>query len=113
MRVSLVPLYLVITVGPFAKWGINFMTCNPHSTGGHVYIIIYLHTSTFKSELTKDARRHIHHQSQPYRIIKNTLYRIGVDSILHWCLTLEEAEKFLNDYHSGTCGGHMSSYATT
>ena len=35
-----VPLHLVITVGPFAKWGINFMTCNPHSAGGHAYIII-------------------------------------------------------------------------
>jgi hypothetical protein len=27
-------------VGPFAKWGIDFMTCHPHSTGGHGYIIV-------------------------------------------------------------------------
>ena len=35
-----IPLHPVITVGPFAKWGINFMTCNPHSIGGHAYIIV-------------------------------------------------------------------------
>ena len=27
-------------IGPFAKWGIYFMTCNPTSTGGHEYIIV-------------------------------------------------------------------------
>jgi hypothetical protein len=27
-------------VGPFAKWGIDFMTCHPHSVGGHGYIIV-------------------------------------------------------------------------
>ena len=33
-------LHPVITIGPFAKWGINFMMCNPHSTEEHAYIII-------------------------------------------------------------------------
>ena len=72
---------------------------------------MYLQTSTFRSELTKDARRRIRHQSKPYRI-GDTLYRVGVDSVLRRCLTLEEAEKALNDCHSGACGGHMSGYAT-
>jgi hypothetical protein len=36
------PLYLVVFVGPFDKWGIEFMTCNPHSAGGHGYIIVAL-----------------------------------------------------------------------
>ena len=76
-------------------------------------IIVYLQTSTFRSELTKDARRHIRHQSQPYRIVEDTLYRVGVDSIIRRWLTLEEAEKVLNDCHNGTCGDHMSRYATT
>ena len=40
MCAPLVPLHPVITVGPFVKWGITFMTCNPHSAGGHAYIII-------------------------------------------------------------------------
>ena len=40
LRAPLVPLHPVITVGPFAKWGIDFMTCNPHSARGHAYIIV-------------------------------------------------------------------------
>lgn len=39
-RALLVPLHPVVTVGPFAKWGIDLLTCNPHSTGGHDYIIV-------------------------------------------------------------------------
>jgi hypothetical protein len=34
------PLHPVVFIGPFAKWGIDFMTCNPHSVGGHGYIIV-------------------------------------------------------------------------
>eukprot|EP00253_Pinus_taeda_P003403 PITA_03403 len=34
------PLQLVVAVGPFAKWGIDFMTCNPTSAEGHGYIIV-------------------------------------------------------------------------
>eukprot|EP00253_Pinus_taeda_P024692 PITA_24692 len=46
-------------------------------------------------------------------IIGETLYHRGVDTDLRRCLTHEEAEKVLNDCHSGTCGGHRSSYTTT
>jgi hypothetical protein len=34
------PLHPMVLVGPFAKWGIDFMTCHPHSAGGHGYIIV-------------------------------------------------------------------------
>eukprot|EP00253_Pinus_taeda_P032724 PITA_32724 len=34
------PLHPIISVGPFTKWGIDFITCNPHSAGGHAYIIL-------------------------------------------------------------------------
>ena len=34
------PLHLVFYVALFAKWGIDFMTCHPHSVRGHGYIII-------------------------------------------------------------------------
>ena len=73
---------------------------------------MYLQTSTFRSELTKDARHRIRHQSQLYHIIGDTLYRVRVDSVLRRCLTLKEAEKVLNDYYRGACGGHMFGYAT-
>jgi len=75
-------------------------------------IIIYLQTSSFRPAVSKDAWRRIRHQSQPYRIIGDTLYRLSADSVLRRCLTLEEAECVLNDCHSSACGGHMSGYAT-
>ena len=30
----------IVTVGPFYKWAIKFMTCNPPLVGGHKYIIM-------------------------------------------------------------------------
>eukprot|EP00253_Pinus_taeda_P002468 PITA_02468 len=33
-------LQLVVAVRPFTKWGIDFMTFNPTSAGGHGYIIV-------------------------------------------------------------------------
>jgi hypothetical protein len=30
----------MVSVGPFEKCGINFMTCHPHSVGGHGYISV-------------------------------------------------------------------------
>ena len=36
----LTPLQLIIAVGPFTKWGIYFMHCNPTLVRGHGYIII-------------------------------------------------------------------------
>ena len=34
------PLHPVIAVGPFEKWGIDFMHCRPTSAREHVYIIV-------------------------------------------------------------------------
>eukprot|EP00253_Pinus_taeda_P003360 PITA_03360 len=75
-------------------------------------IIMYLQTSTFRSTLTKDDHGRIRHHSQPYRIIGNTLYHVGFDSFLCQCLTIEKAERVLNDCHSRSCGDHMSGYTT-
>lgn len=40
MHVHPNPLFLVITMGPFTKWGIDFTMCNPASAKGHHYIIV-------------------------------------------------------------------------
>ena len=40
MRAHPAPMFPVITVGPFTKWGIDYTTCNPPSARGHCYIII-------------------------------------------------------------------------
>ena len=34
------PLFLVISMGPFTKWGIDYMTCNPISVWEHKHIIV-------------------------------------------------------------------------
>ena len=75
-------------------------------------IITYLQTQTFRPDLSRSDRRKIRFQSQQFKIIGDTLYRRGADSVFRRCLTHEEAERVLNDCHSGACGGHMSGYAT-
>jgi hypothetical protein len=34
------PMFHVIVVGPFTKWGIDFTTCHPTLARGHRYIIV-------------------------------------------------------------------------
>ena len=77
------------------------------------YFMIYLQTQRFQPHLSYDDCHRIRHYSKYYLIINDTLYRHGVDSILWWCLTHEEAEHVLNDCHFGACGGHLSGMATT
>jgi hypothetical protein len=40
MRAQPAPMFLIITVGPFTKWGIDYATCNPPSAREHRYIIV-------------------------------------------------------------------------
>ena len=42
MRFHPSPLYLIITVSPFTKWGVDFIDCNPASAGGHNNIIVVI-----------------------------------------------------------------------
>jgi hypothetical protein len=62
--------------------------------------------------LSSTERRRIRYQERHYIILADTLYRRGIDSIFRCFLTFDEAEKALNDFHSRSCGGHMSGYAT-
>ena len=39
-RTDLAPLHPIIAVGPFSKWGIDFMHCKPTSADGNGYIIV-------------------------------------------------------------------------
>jgi hypothetical protein len=40
MRAHPTPMFPIIIVGPFTKWGIDYATCNPPSARGHHYIIV-------------------------------------------------------------------------
>ena len=75
-------------------------------------IIIYLQMLKVPTHLSRDEQRRLRHVSKNYFIVDNTLYCRGVDSILRYCLTHEEAEVVLNDFHGGACGGHLSGLST-
>lgn len=75
-------------------------------------IIIYLQTQKYRPNTSRSEQKRIRNQEKDYMIVDDTLYRRGVDTVLRRCLTHEEAEKVLNDCHSGTCGEHQSGYAT-
>ena len=40
MRAHLALLHPIVTVGPFSKWAIYYMTINPPSSNGNHYIIV-------------------------------------------------------------------------
>ena len=42
MRLHPTPLHPIVTTGPFTKWGLNFMDCNPASAGRHHHIIVVM-----------------------------------------------------------------------
>ena len=75
-------------------------------------IIVYLQTLKVPNHLSWDERRRLRHVAKNYLIVDNTLYRHGVDSILCRCLTHDEVEVVLNDFHGGACGGHLSGLST-
>jgi hypothetical protein len=62
----------------------------------------------FGNHLSQDDHRRIRHQAPRYLLIGDILYRWGVDTILRRCLTIDEADRVLNDCHSDACGGHLS-----
>jgi hypothetical protein len=67
----------------------------------------------FSPNLSLEEHCCIHHHSKRYLIIGDTLYRRGIDTILRHCLTHDEVERVLNDYHLGACGGHLFGMDTT
>jgi hypothetical protein len=67
---------------------------------------------SFGNHLSRDDRRRIRHQAPRYLLIGDILYRRGVDTILRRCLTIDEADRVLNDCHSDACGGHLSGIST-
>jgi hypothetical protein len=75
-------------------------------------ILLYLQTQCFQPNISREEHRHIRHHSHHYLILSDTFYRRGIDTILRRCLIHEEVERVLNDFHLGTCGGHLSGMAT-
>lgn len=40
------PLHPIVSFGPFSKWGIDFINCNPTSSDGHSYIVVVINYFT-------------------------------------------------------------------
>jgi hypothetical protein len=78
----------------------------------HHHLLIYLRTQNFGNHLSRDDHRRICHQAPRYPLIGDIVYRQGVDTILRRCLTIDKADRVLNDCHSGACGGHISGIST-
>ena len=76
-------------------------------------ILIYIQTLKCPTTFSQEERRKLRVHAKNYLIIGDTLYRRGVNSILHRCLTHEEAEHVLNDSHSRACRGNLYGLATT
>ena len=76
-------------------------------------ILVYLQTQRFQPSSTKDDRRRLRHLAQHYFIVGDALYHHSVDTMLHRCVTHEEAKLIMNDCHSRACGRHLSGLATT
>ena len=75
-------------------------------------IIIYLQTLRVPPHLLQDEHRRLQHNSKNYLMIDEILYRRGVASIFLCCLTHDEDEIVLIDFHGGSCDGHLSRLAT-
>ena len=76
MRAPAAPLHPVVTVGPFAKWGIDYVTCNPRSTGGHGYIIVAVDYFTKWAEAMPTLSEDGHTAAQ--FIFNHVISRFGV-----------------------------------
>jgi hypothetical protein len=83
------PLHLVIAVGPFAKWGIDFMTCHPPSTASHHYIIMVV---DYFTKWAEDMSTYLNNTEIVARFIFNHIIpRFGIpksiviDHSSHFC----------------------------
>jgi hypothetical protein len=75
-------------------------------------LLVYLRTKKFGNHLSRDDHRRIRHQAPRYLLISDILYRRGINTILHRCLTIDKEDRVLNDCHNGTCGSHLSGMST-
>eukprot|EP00253_Pinus_taeda_P028868 PITA_28868 len=71
MRAPPAPLHPIVTVDPFAKWGIDYMTCNPHSAEGHgvPQAIVTDHGKHFRNHMMTELTTQLglwHDSSTPY-----------------------------------------------
>ena len=70
------PLHHVVTVGPFLKWAIDYMTINPPSSNGHHYIIVAVDYFTKWDEAIPTFDNMI--KTATYFLFNHVITRFGV-----------------------------------
>eukprot|EP00253_Pinus_taeda_P024306 PITA_24306 len=91
MRAPPTPLHPVVTVNPFAKWGIDYMTCNPRSAGGHGYIIVAIDYFTKWAEAMPTLSEDSHTVAQ--FLFNHVISRFGVPQ----AIIIDHGKHFRND----------------
>jgi hypothetical protein len=76
-------------------------------------LIFVLHNLQAPPGLTKTKARFIKLKALKFCILEGNLYWKDPGGILLNCLLKDEADKVLQDFHAGDCGGHLSWKTTT
>lgn len=69
-------LHPIIAVSFFAKWGIDFITCSPHSAEGHAYIILAVDYFTKWAEAMPTVLADV--KTAAIFVFNHTIARFGV-----------------------------------
>eukprot|EP00253_Pinus_taeda_P013806 PITA_13806 len=106
MRAPPATLHPVVTVIPFAKWGIDYMTSNPRLDRGHGYIIIAVDYFTKRAEVMPTLSEDSHTMAQFFstRHDSSTPYYPQIDG------QVEAVNKVLVTMLQRTVGMHMSNW---
>ena len=57
--------------------------------------------------LSRTKKRFLKMKASKFCIIDNVLFWRNHEGILLNCLTLDETDKVLREFHAGDCGGHL------
>jgi hypothetical protein len=71
-------------------------------------LIFVLHNLQAPPSLTKTKARFLKLKELKFFILEGNLYWKYPGGILLNCLLKDEADKVLQDFHAGDCGGHLS-----
>ena len=74
------PLFPVILVGPFMKWGIDYVTYNPASTRGHKYIIVVVDYFTKWEEVIPTFK--VDGENAAFFVFNQIIARFGIPKVI-------------------------------
>eukprot|EP00253_Pinus_taeda_P026958 PITA_26958 len=103
MRAPTTPLHPVVTISPFAKWGIDYVTCNPRSVEGHDYIIVAVNYFTKWAEVMPTLSEDGHTVAQ--FIFNHVISRFGVPQAI-----VTDHGKHFRNHMMRTFGMHKSNW---